>query len=380
MKTFAIYIVSFLLMQNIFAQNFITKEKTLNTIFNNLINGYASNKTPPQLKLLAKKLTNLPAEYKASPAPIILIDVKLFDMCISLGKDSANALSIVLAHELAHYYKDHTWCSDYAFVISKSNSTFAQKLNTVSKQSKIEKESIADADGIFYACVAGYTPFEIYDELLEKIYHSYGLPANLIGYPTKQQRKAIAREAERKARELYSYFKAGIKALEQNKLDDAINAFEKTNSYISFRENYNNLGVARTRKALLLKTKSYEEVNFPDRFLYPLEIENKSRLSKDDTRSLDDEKAKEFNSLLKQAQKDFQEAIRIDPSFSKSYINLACVYDLMDNWEGAIGKIKELTNDQQNTIDAKRILAIAYYHNNLEDKAENIWYNIENRR
>ena len=360
-------------MQSSSAQNFITKEKTLKTIFNNLINGYSSNKTAPQLKLLANKSTNMPAEYKASPAPIILVDEKLFDICISLGKDSANALSIILAHELAHYYKDHTWCSDYAFAISKLNSSFAQKLNNVSKDSKIEKESIADAEGIFYACVAGYTPFEIYDELLDKIYHSYGLPENLSGYPTKQQRKAIAREAERKASELYSYFKAGIKALEQNEFDDAINAFEKANSYIPFSENYNNLGVAKTRKALTLKDPTSEEYHYPDRFLYPLEIENKSRLNSEETRGVNDDKYDKMKALLNSAQKDFEKAINIDPGFFKGYVNLACVYDLLDNPNSAIGEIKALPKEQQGTIEARRILAIAYFHNRQNNLSDEIW-------
>ncbi len=360
-------------MQSSSAQNFITKEKILNTIFNNLINGYASNKTAPQLKLLTKKSTNSPAEYKASPAPIIHFDEKLFDICISLGKDSTNALSIILAHELAHYYKDHTWCSDYAFAISKSNVSFAQKLNNVSKESKIEKESIADADGIFYACVAGYTPFEIYDELLDKIYLSYNLPENLSGYPTKNQRKAIAKEAERKARELYSYFKVGVKALEQNKFEDAINAFEKANSYIPFRENYNNLGVAKTRKALTLKVKTSEEYHYPDRFLYPLEIENKSRLNSEETRGVNDDKYDKMKALLNSAQKDFEKAINIDPGFFKGYVNLACVYDLLDNPNSAIGEIKAMPKEQQGTIEARRILAIAYFHNRQNNLSDEIW-------
>ena len=36
----------------------------------------------------------------------------------------------------------------------------------------------------------------------------------------------------------------------------------------------------------------------------------------------------------------------------------------------------ELTLEQQNTIDAKRILAIAYYHSNQIDKAETLWTEI----
>jgi hypothetical protein len=52
---------------------------------------------------------------------------------------------------------------------------------------------------------------------------------------------------------------------------------------------------------------------------------------------------------------------------------LACVFDLLDNWEAAIGKIKELSLDKQKSIDAQRILAIAYYHNDNDVKAEAIW-------
>ncbi len=121
-----------------------------------------------------------------------------------------------------------------------------------------------------------------------------------------------------------------------------------------------------------MKVKTSEEYNFPNRFLYPLEVENKSRLAQETTRSNND-RAQQMTELLLSAQKDFQEAIRLDPKFTKGYINLACVYELLGNPEGAIGKIKELTLEKQKTNDAQRILAIAYYHNNQETNANSIW-------
>lgn len=81
--------------------------------------------------------------------------------------------------------------------------------------------------------------------------------------------------------------------------------------------------------------------------------------------------------LLLSAQKNFQEAIRLDPNFTKGYINLACVYDLLENPNAAIGKIRELSKENQNTIEAKRILAIAYYHNDQEELANDIWNNLK---
>jgi len=130
--------------------------------------------------------------------------------------------------------------------------------------------------------------------------------------------------------------------MELKKYDDAILAFDKANSFIPFRENFNNLGVARTRKALDLKEPSIIEKEKPKRFLYPVELENISRLSKEITRGGLDDTSEEMKKLLKDAQKDFQEAIRLDPSYTRGYINLACVYDLLENPNAAIGTIKYL--------------------------------------
>ena len=83
-----------------------------------------------------------------------------------------------------------------------------------------------------------------------------------------------------------------------------------------------------------------------------------------------------FN-LLKSAQKDFEKAISLDSNYTIGYINLACVFDLLDNSEAAIGKIKELPLDKQKLVEAQRILAIAYYHADNEKKADAIWQEIE---
>jgi tetratricopeptide (TPR) repeat protein len=86
-----------------------------------------------------------------------------------------------------------------------------------------------------------------------------------------------------------------------------------------------------------------------------------------------DDNSEEMEQLLKDAQKDFQEAIRLDPNFTKGYINLACVLDLLGNYPKSIGTILELSKDKQNTLEAKRILAIAYFHDKQENKANAIW-------
>ena len=355
----------------------ISKKETTKTIFYNLIQAFANAKSTPELKFISQKSgKSVIARYmiEEDGSHLIEIDEKLINICFSMGQDSLNALAIVLSHELAHYYNDHEWCSDYAYALSTTNLKLAKKINAASMGAKIEKETVADNHGLFYASVAGYSVFDCINKLLDKVYSSYKLAQNQPGYPSLLERKNIAKDAAKKSEELFDYFKLGLKAMDFNFYDDAIIAFRKANSFIPYRENYNNIGVAKTRKALEIKEHiDSEEFIFPARFLFPLEIENKSRLSKNENRGLNLSMKERYTSLLKDAQRDFQEAIRIDPSFIKGYINLSCVFDLLGNPEAAIGKIKELTIENQNSIDAKRILAIAYYHNKQKDLAIKIW-------
>jgi tetratricopeptide (TPR) repeat protein len=344
-------------------------------VFDNLVLAYANSKTPPDLKIIPLQSNKqVIANYINDKAKyVIQIDEKLIDLCLGMGKDSIESLAIIISHELAHHYNNHGWCSDFAFAISKKNNNLALKLKNVTKENKLEKESLADNHSLFYAAVAGYHTFDLYSTLINKVYSAYQLSHAIKGYPTLNERKAIAKEAGRFAKQLYAYFKDGIQAINDEQYEKAIDNFNKANSHIPFRETYNNLGVAKVRMALMMKPVTIEEYEHPQRFLYPLEVDNNSRLNKDNTRGEEEDKSLKMTELLKEAQRDFQEAIRIDPAYLKGYINLACVYDLLGNPSAAIGKIKELPLNDQNSLEAKRILAIAYYHNDEVKKAEGIW-------
>lgn len=345
----------------------------IRSVFNNLVMAYGSARSAPQLIIVSDKPGKIPpAKYYPDPKPMIKVDAYLYEICRTFGKDSLNALSIILSHELAHYYSDHTFCYDYAYVLKDRNTELSQILKTSSYEDMISKETEADQKGLFFAAAAGYHPFEIQSALLDQIYLQYHYPDNLPGYPTKQQRKSIAQEATERADQLYSTFKSGLASMEAKEYDKAIASFEEANSYIPFRENYNNIGVAKARKALELKEPDDDEKEFPHRFLYPLEIENSIRLRNEVTRDLDDNLA-QIDLLLISAQRDFERAISLDPGYTKGYINLACVFDLLGNPYAAIGKIKELSIEQQQSIDSQCILAIAYFHNDQKAEANAIW-------
>lgn len=356
---------------------FAYRNKLAQEVFNNLVQAFANGKGAPELRIIPLHDQQVIAEYSTLEGiPVIQIDQKLINICFSLGKDSLNALAFILAHELSHYYKDDNWCMDYAGFKFKTNPAFAKAIKEGEKYKK-SKEILADKEGLIYASIAGYTSFSIFNRVIDSVYIIYRLQSNLSGYPTKNERKNISRDASVDAKKWFSLFNRSIQNINDGKYDEAIDSLSYLSQKFPSREIYNNLGVAKVRKALLLKPKTYEEVNFPNRFLYPIEIENQTRLSQEEVRGIDDTKVNESNSLLKDALKDFQNAIRIDVKFTKGYINSACVYDLLDNWEGAIGKVKELTVEQQSTVDAKRILAIAYYHMNQKIIAENIWKDLK---
>lgn len=357
-----------------FGQN--KEEPQIRKVFNQLVLAYGSSKTAPEL-LVTKQKQDRPAFYKFDKKPIVTIDTYLFTICRSFGNDSLNALSVVVSHELAHYYNEHSFCTDFAFAIRNKNEAFSKKVKLIDKNQKIIYETQADDKGLFYAAIAGYEPFEVQSKLLDAIYTQYQLK-DVDGYPTKVQRKEIAKNALLKDKRLYETFTIGLKNIQDKDYDKAIEAFNIINNDFPSRENYNNLGVARTLKALQFKVITSEEIHHPERFLYPLEIENTSRLNKKEAiRSFDDDN-NNIEQLLKDAQKDFQEAIRLDPSFTKGYVNLACVYDLLGNPNAAIGTIMDLKPIEKEKLnDAQRILAIAYYHAENEKKAEEIWKKIK---
>lgn len=346
-------------------------EVQIKTVFAQLVTAYGSAKSAPELTFMKANLKPETPAFYANKT--IKVDVQFYKLCQTFGKDSLNALSIVISHELAHYYYEHDFCSDFAYAIRNKSVPFSSGLKLVNKNQKMIYETQADDKGLFYAAIAGYHPFEIQPKLLDAIYQFYQLKEVNIGYPTKAERKAIAQNALAKSRKLYAVFQQALKSKENKEYDTAVTLFEEVNRNFPSRENYNNIGVIKTLKALNFKVLDKEEFDYPKRFLYPLEIDNTSRLNKEGTRSGDEQDEEKMTALLKSAQKDFEKAVSLDSNYTVAYINLACVFDLLDNPEAAIGKIKELPVDKQKTNDAQRILAIAYYHNDSEDKADNIW-------
>jgi len=292
---------------------------------------------------------------------------------MGLGKDSANALAIILSHELAHYYNDHNWCSDYAFALR--NSALGNTLNKVSKESKIEKESIADSYGLFYSSLAGYRPFDVFNLLLDKIYKQYKLPEVVPGYPSKKERKEINRVQKEKIQNLIPVFEAGIILQYLKYYEEAASCFEYLTKYFPSREMYNNYGVCKM--SLALNYKPAEVVSF----IYPVEIDASSRIYSQTDRG-DDTLNREgkFKELTQDAKTAFDKAISLDPKYIKSHINLACLYDIRENYQAALGVVNEIENlTSEINPDLLLIKAIALYHIKNVNESEKILQEISSK-
>jgi hypothetical protein len=351
------------------AQNLTEKFSTTKTVFDNLVNAYGNAKAAPALAINPKTASqNFIAAYIPTPTPKICLDEKLYDLCMQTGNDSLNALAVILSHELAHYYNDHSWCSDFAFAVK-------DKIK-IPKADKIVHEREADNFGLYHACIAGYKPFGMYDKLIDKVYLAYNLTNDNPNYPTKNERKLISKAAQQAMQLLYAKYLKGLKALKTEAFDTAIVCFNEVNQFFPSRENYNNLGVAKALKALHYKP--LEKIEFDNKnFYYPIQLDSTSRLKTNNDRGGHEINEAEIQALLQAAKKDFEKALTLQPDYMQAYINLACVYDLIENPEAGIGAIKQMPAAYQNTKAANRILGICYYHVGNEKMFNNCFEKIK---
>ena len=367
-----IFILLFLFAMSIklTAQTFLDKQKIVQKVFDNIVNAYGNAKAAPQLRIIGNyQKERVVAAYSTTPQPTIKVDEQLIDICLQFKEDSLNALAIIISHELAHYYNDHTFCSDFAFALG--NTSLSKALRTTNKTNKLEKETEADYQGLWYAAMAGYYSFEIFDKIIDSIYKHYKLPEIVQGYPSKKERKEINRVQKAKIEKLVPVFEVGVILTYAGKYEEAISCFNYLNKFFPSRENYNNLGTARLLWAIQLKPQQAIE------FIYPVEIDPISRLNSTGTRSYGNDEQNQMNNLLQAAKKDFEKAINLDPGYTKAYINLACLYDLIGNFEAAIGRIKDMPANINETVSALEIKAIALTHADNTPKAEEVFLEIQ---
>ncbi len=275
----------------------------------------------------------------------IKVGSRLIQLCRRFGADSTNAMAHVLSHELAHYYQNHAWISN--FTSAYASVEWSRKLSETEQQLLPVYETQADEMGFFYSLNAGYQSWKVAGALLDSIYVWYELPTQLPGYPPLDQRKKISGAAKDKVVSLIPLFRIANYFTLMGKyfpgetqyvyyesagycLDHLVHENIKTPNVL------NNLGVIYFLQA---QPYFYEPLN---KLLYPLIIdENASSIDMSEivgTKGLTpstQELATEAIQLLEKSKEAFSLALKSNKSYVPANINIAMVHFMLKE-EGAL--------------------------------------------
>ena len=296
------------------------------------------------------------------------LEAKAYDICVSFGADSLNAIAALLGHEITHYYEKHDFGSQFASAYTDMDLSNEVKSNSSSKGVKAVNETEADYLGGFLAHSAGYNTFGIMPEFLSDVYKSYGLSNEIPGYPSLDDRAKLAVEAEGKMQELVGMYQTANHLVVLGKHEDADKYFNQVLKVFQSREIYNNAGVNATLAALALVPEKEKE----SKYAYPLQLDGDTRMDikirGEGGIAFGDAQRNAFNALLEQAVGYFEQAKALDKTYGTAYLNLACAYDLKSEHEDAIywaKKAARVGKKSKNTKvigDAKILTAISSFH------------------
>jgi len=288
------------------------KAKVVMDVFKRLKNAKGDFRSRrPSLHFVKESGSGVAAAYPKTG--LILLEEKGYDICVSFGKDSLNALAVLLAHELVHCYEKHDWEEYFASEFKGFG------LGGEVKDNLQEDEIQADYLGGFLAYQAGFTTFGIMPKFLDKVYEQYNLSdEKLSNYPKKEERKNIAKQSEEKLKNLLELFEMANFLVALEEYDDALEYYYKVLEDFQSREIYNNLGVLSTLSAMKLFTPLQNE------FTYPVELDVKSRLG-----SRGDSKKEQREEKLLAAIDFFEKARQLDAFYPIAYLNEGCAHALL---------------------------------------------------
>lgn len=301
----------------------------------------------------------------AKPSKALIgLELKAYDICQSFGKDSLNALAALLAHELTHYYEKHDWKNQFAKDFGSVDNAGNQAAE------KMDIETQADYLGGFLAFTAGYNTLSMMPQILDKIYAGYSFSENLPGYPSLSKRKQMATKSLEKLATLIPIFETAnyLIALKDYENAEAYYEYILINEKYQSREIYNNLGVLSTHLAMDL---------FPEgglKYIYPVELDVKSRLSPDQ-KGMGDDLEKQRKEQLEKAIKYFKNAQNLDQNYAPAMLNLGCAYALQENFFDAqyhAQKAMQMGKQEGNTkliSDAQVLLGIIEARQGQKSKA-----------
>lgn len=228
----------------------------------------------------------------------ITLDKSILKICNSFEDKADDALSFLIGHELAHYYK------------SGSKIHYFME-NNLEGQRKEDQELSADLAAQFFCYQAGYRPLEIIDQLIHQIYQDYGFKSDL-----EMKRIEYLQQARENVEKIIAPFNLNLYLILTGKtdyLEYSAEIYEYINNIYSSRETNNNLG------AIYLKLAMYN-LGKEMRFIYPVGIETESGII---TKGAEFPSKSKVKIYLDKALEKFNIALRLDPDYVLANMNKA---------------------------------------------------------
>ena len=257
------------------------------------------------------------------------LEEKAYNICMSFGKDSLNALAALLSHELTHYYEKHDWSRH--FVRENEDLETAHELERL--EEGLKQEAQADYLGGFLALSVGYHTYGIMPTLLKKVYQSYGLPDRLPGYPPLQDRLTMVEGAMHRLEELSVMYELGNLLTVMGNYEAAATYYRSILQSYQSREIYNNAGA----NTLLAALSYFGPTEMP--YVLPIELDPETRMT--GSKNVEAERLKKRKVLLDDAVKLFAQAVALDADYAPAYLNYACALALLKEYEDAAFWLKK---------------------------------------
>jgi hypothetical protein len=301
------------------------KEKTARRVYSRLVKAIGDARPAPTLQFIRDSTGsgNRVAWFDPSTKAIAL-EERAFDICVSTGRDSLNALAFLLGHELAHYYKDHAWGGDFGSENADLISGRLIEKSSGSVDEILTMETQADEFGGFFGHLAGYQSLACASSLLPAIYNGFHLPQRLNGYPALPERITIARRSAERLESLIPIFDAAERLLVIGSYKQAGELFDVVSRAFPSREVLSNAGVARALEAVQL----LDVHTWP--WVLPFEIDGTTRLYTRGSRGeSEEERDAQRSRLLEEASSLMHQAANKDPEYVPVLTNLALVHLLI---------------------------------------------------
>lgn len=324
------------------------KEKVLQKVLDDLIEARGEKRM--QAPELVMNNDELYVAWMDPKKVVIGMEEKAYDLCTTFGKDSLAAMAALLAHEVTHYYDKHDWSRHFA----KENKELEAAQHIKAQEESLRNETQADYLGGFLGFTAGYNTLGVMPKMLDKVYAEYGLNAKLQGYPSLEERKAVAEKSMEKLADLMNVFEMANYMVVLEQYDDALAYYKYILKEFQSREMYNNAGVVLVLQALHLFDK--KEVKFG----YPVELDAESRLGSA-TRSAEfSNRVEKREKLLEEAIEQFEIALELDKEYPVAYLNIGCAYALLDDVEEASYHSRKATKLVKKSGTLKKLKADAF--------------------